>query len=163
MFHHLLVAVDGSSHADRALAEAIDLARTQQASLTIVAAVPGATPFASLGGFPPATLSEEITAEFTAIIDRAVESVPEGIPVKTMLIREPAREALIEQARAGTVDLIVMGSRGRGAIRSTLLGSVSHHVINHSPIPVLIVHADNPVPVPADVGVQSTETESLVS
>jgi len=50
--------------------------------------------------------------------------------------------ALIRQFKDGQHDLVVMGSRGRGAVRSALLGSASHYVLNHSPVPVLIVHAE---------------------
>jgi hypothetical protein len=57
------------------------------------------------------------------------------------LTDEPIRPALIEQIKRGGHDLIAMGSRGRGAIRAALLGSVSHYVLHHTPIPVLIVHA----------------------
>ena len=49
---------------------------------------------------------------------------------------------MLRQIKAGNHDLVAMGSRGRGALRSVLLGSVSHYVLHHSPVPVLIVHAD---------------------
>jgi nucleotide-binding universal stress UspA family protein len=61
--------------------------------------------------------------------------------VTTLLSDQPIRNALIRQITDGRHDLIVMGSRGRGEARSVLLGSVSHHVLDHSPVPVLIAHA----------------------
>lgn len=73
---------------------------------------------------------------------RARDRVPGDLPVTTILTDQPIRAALIDQINRGGHDLVVMGSRGRGAIRAALLGSVSHYILNHSPTPVLIVHAD---------------------
>ena len=142
MFHRILVAVDGSAHANRALAEAIDLARLERAQLTIFTAVPRPTPFVGFAGIPPTQFANELEAEFGDILRTAADTVPDGIGVQTMLGHAPVQDALLEQVQTGRFDLLMMGSRGRGALRSALLGSVSHHLLNHSPIAVLIVHAD---------------------
>ncbi len=69
--------------------------------------------------------------------------VPASIPLTKILTHEPIRAALLRRIQAGHHDLLVMGSRGRGAITSSLLGSVSHYALNHSPITVLVVHASD--------------------
>lgn len=144
VFHHVLVAVDGSAHAERGLAQAIDLAQAQRARLTIIVAVPHPAPTAPLAGVPVDQLARELDAEFAAILGDAAEAVPDGVTVATILSRASVRDALHEQIESGRYDLLVMGSRGRGASRSALLGSVSHYALNHSVIPVLIVHAEDP-------------------
>jgi len=85
---------------------------------------------------------EDAHAEAEAILRRARERVPDGVSATTVLSEQPIRAALLRQIADGHHDLVVMGSRGRGAVRAALLGSVSHHVLHHSPVPVLIVHAD---------------------
>jgi nucleotide-binding universal stress UspA family protein len=69
--------------------------------------------------------------------------VPPSVPVTTIVTHEPIRVALMQQIETGKYDLLVMGSRGRGALSASLLGSVSHYALNHLKIPVLIVHADD--------------------
>jgi nucleotide-binding universal stress UspA family protein len=144
MFHNILVAIDGSPDADEALAQAIDLAESEHARLTLFSGVaePSAVAYAGLSGDVAATLARDAEADSRAILRVAVERVPELVSVTSVLGRAPVRPTLLRLINDGGHDLVVMGSRGRGALRSVLLGSVSHFVLHHSPVPVLIVHAD---------------------
>ena len=144
MFHSILVAVDGSPHADQALTEAIDLAACEGARLTLFTAIaPGALGYSGSGEAAVAAI-EQAEAEAETILQDARARVPDHVPVATLVTNEPVMPALIHQITDGGHDLVVMGSRGHGAVRSALLGSVSQHVLHHSPVPVLVVHARQP-------------------
>jgi nucleotide-binding universal stress UspA family protein len=143
MFHNILVCVDGSVHSDRALDEAMDLATAENGRLTILTAIPRLPAWAGTSATAAAVqpLANELRAQATTALRDAVDRVPQSMPVTTILSDKPIREALTEQLRAGTYDLLVMGSRGRGALTSSVLGSVSHYALNHAGVPVLIIHA----------------------
>ena len=142
MFHNILVAVDGSTHADRALTHAIDLAESEHTRLTLITAVAEVPGAAYLMAGVTGELLRDAYTQGETILRRARDRVPADLPVTTMLTAQPIRLALLRQIRAGHHDLVVMGSRGRGAVRSAFLGSVSHYVLHHSAVPVLIVHAE---------------------
>jgi nucleotide-binding universal stress UspA family protein len=144
MFCNILVSVDGSEDAQHALKQAIDLARCEHAKLTILTAVPHPSTFAYAPAAAPAAceLERELEREFVAILKHATSEVPNDLPVTTILAHKPIRRALLERIKDGHHDLLIMGSRGRGAVRSALLGSVSHYALHHSPVPVMIVHSD---------------------
>jgi nucleotide-binding universal stress UspA family protein len=145
MFTKILVAVDRSEHARVALMQAADIAKTQGASLTVLTAFTTELPWAGLagGGIPQSTYDEIIAAirdDAQSLLAESVARVTTGVHVEEKLVDAPAELAIIEQARAGGHDLIVLGSRGRGNAASILLGSVSHSVLQQSRVPVLIVH-----------------------
>jgi nucleotide-binding universal stress UspA family protein len=148
MFKRILVALDGSTHAQRALEEAVDLARSQGASLTAVTAAPDVSAWLFAGGYgglvPPANtdeLNQQSRRQHEEMLDAAVASVGDRVQIDKRVRHGVAPEAILAEAREGGHDLIVMGSRGRGELRSLLLGSVSHHVLQASEVPVLVVHA----------------------
>ena len=143
MFHNILVAVDGSADADAALAHAIDLAESEHTRLTLMTAVGGVPPAAYLiAGEGAGQLRETVYDQAREAIQQARDRVPADLPVTTVLSEQPIRIALMRQIKEGQHDLVVMGSRGRGAVRAALLGSVSHYMLHHSPVPVLVIHAD---------------------
>jgi nucleotide-binding universal stress UspA family protein len=157
MFRNILVCVDGSAHAERALDEAIDLAESERSRLTILTAIPrppywACTP-STVAGIQ--SLADDLAKEAQEALRAAVERIPASIPVTTILTEEPIREALMERIKSGQHDLVVMGSRGRGALTSSLLGSVSHYALNHSQVPVMIIHAEKEAEGAADAA--STE------
>ena len=142
MFRNILVAVDGSPDSELALGHAVDLARSQHSKLTLITAViaPPATAYLGINGLLPPRSGDPCT-DAQKVLRAAARRVPEDQPVTTVLSQDPIRAAILRQVKEGRHDLVVMGSRGRGALRSAALGSVSHYVLNHSPAPVLIVHA----------------------
>ncbi len=154
MFRNILVCVDGSAHAERALSEAIDLAAAERSRLTILTSIPRPPYWAcnpvTVAGIEP--LANDLLREAKATLEAAVDKVPDSIPVTKILTRQPIREALMERIRSGEHDLVVMGSRGRGALSASLLGSVSHYALNHSQVPVLIIHTEDEAPQPQGSG-----------
>jgi nucleotide-binding universal stress UspA family protein len=145
MFRRLLVPIDGSAHADRALAEAADLAEATHGTLHVLTVIP--EPSAWMLGGPYAmapnfeAIREEMEHEYTKMLDAAVDSLPQDVGVTKLVARGAAGPAIVEQVRKGNNDLVVMGSRGRGEVKSLFLGSVSQHVLRQSTVPVLVVHA----------------------
>ena len=146
MFRHILVAIDGSPHAARALAEATDLALAANARLTVMTAVQDPSSWLVTGagsaGQDFVKLEQETEADYVKLVDDAIAALPDGLPATKVVAHGRPGEQILRQVADAGHDLVVMGSRGRGEVRSMLLGSVSHNVLNASPAAVLIVHAD---------------------
>ena len=144
MFHSVLVPIDGSVHSTCALLEAIELAVATGARLTVMTCMP--SPARSLFGrgyaFGVDTQDvRDAERDCRMLVNEAAGTVPADLPVAKVVARGRPADAIVQQARRAGHDLIVMGARGRGDIKSLLLGSVSHHVLHTSPAAVLIVHA----------------------
>jgi nucleotide-binding universal stress UspA family protein len=125
------------------------MAESEHSRLTLITGVAELPPTAYVMAGAGA-LIENNRAQAEAVLRSARDRIPGDLPVTTVLTDQPIRIAVMRQIKDGHHDLVVVGSRGRGAVRSTLLGSVSHYVLHHSPVPVLIVHDE-----------QAPELESL--
>ena len=139
MYRSILVALDGSSSAARALDEAIAVARTDGARLTLISvAAPPRWRFTSPYCLPYPT-DADLECLACRVVEEAEALVPDGIPVSTVVRRGSVAKAILDRVAAAEHDLVVMGSHGRGPIRALLLGSVSRAVVAHSTVPVRIV------------------------
>lgn len=142
----IAVGVDGSMSSERALAFAIDQAVAEHRSLTLVHAV-GAMERMWLdpdghdnriGVENTGTDSQGLLADAR---ERVARKAP-GLEVHELLRVADPRDVLLGVARAAS--LVVVGSRGRGPVRSLLLGSVGVAVTRHAACPVVVVRAGNP-------------------
>jgi nucleotide-binding universal stress UspA family protein len=143
MFKSIVVGVDRSEHARAALTQAVDIAQTQHAALTVVIAYNTVMPWGPVSPLPQAAVDDFVSgirADATAIADEATAAIPKELKADVLIVDASPAQAILDQVEAGKHDLIVVGSRGRGDASSILLGSVSHSVLHHSRIPVLIVH-----------------------
>ncbi len=160
MFRTIVWATDGSEAADRALPFAKALAKESGARLVAVhvAEFVGGR----FGGFATYSDDEELEAK---IIGQVHEARDEGLDATfTILKAEPvgAAHLIVEAARECEADLIVVGTRGRGALAGLLVGSVTQRLLHLAPCPVVAVpigkHAARQEPVA--VATASTKEES---
>ena len=142
----VLVAVDGSAAAMEAVREALRLVGAGlRASLVLVNVQ------------EPATLYELLLAHDPEVIEQiAAEAGLELLEPARALVRAAGVEHEIEVARGDPAhtlidivenfgcDLVVMGARGMGRLRSAMLGSVSHEVLHAAPVPVMVVRTPPP-------------------
>jgi nucleotide-binding universal stress UspA family protein len=135
----IVVGVDDSASARRALHWAADEARLRGVPLDVVRAWHVLYPVAApVAGYPVEVDAMESTARTG--LDRALAALrADELPGPTTgrLVEGPAGPAIVEAARGA--DLVVLGTRGHGAVAGALLGSVTHHVARHSSGPVVVV------------------------
>ncbi|HEY0096159.1 MAG TPA: universal stress protein [Archangium sp.] len=137
----ILIAVDGSPPSSRALEFGASLAAKLGVGLVLLHVMPqGVLP---VGGGGPGTLAElqhslqaEGTRLLAALSDKARSHVG---AVETELGVGSAALAISERAEAADIQMVVMGSRGQGAVARLLLGSVATAVVHTATKPVVVV------------------------
>jgi len=135
----ILVPLDGSKNSMRALEMAISIARQFKATITGAYSI-NIHPHSEFQGV--GTANKEWSNEIKKMmVDAKALSTQNDIVFKEKLMRGDIGYNLIKLAhdKKENFNLIVMGSRGRSAVRELFLGSVSNYVIHSSKIPVLIV------------------------
>jgi nucleotide-binding universal stress UspA family protein len=136
----IVVGVDGSPQAERALQHAILQANAWGAELTAVTGVPVGN--AGMLAWLPSNIDrEQVLADIGAGMDVLVdkyEAQNPGLRIRRIVLDGTGAELLTEFSTAS--DLVVLGSRGRGGFRGLLLGSTSQAVLHHSACPVLVVN-----------------------
>lgn len=142
LFTKILLAYDGSKAANKALGRAVELAKvTPGATLDVIHAYDFPRFFVGEGLAPiPASLNKDVydlAVQTTEEIRERIEN--SGVTGQVEMIQGPPAEVILEYANQYGSDLIVIGSRGLGGIREFVLGSVSHNVVQHAKIPVLVV------------------------
>jgi nucleotide-binding universal stress UspA family protein len=145
----ILIGTDGSDDALAAARRALDvLASDATIHLVCVAEQPAIVSAGMESGFAGgfATPQEVDSAwadavnEATAGLERTARALG-TTNVETSVERGSPGTVLCERAEALNADVVVVGSRGRGAIRRVLLGSVSNYVVHNAPCPVLVIRA----------------------
>jgi nucleotide-binding universal stress UspA family protein len=138
----ILVATDGSEPALEATRYAIELAAEQEAELVIAHVVRDLdivpATVVQIGGIFP---HEPGAHDLELLEDAAALATEHGVTATTVLLRGDTVAELIGYADGREVDLIIVGSRGRGAVAGALLGSVSQALLHESRRPVLVVRA----------------------
>jgi nucleotide-binding universal stress UspA family protein len=136
----ILIATDGSDSARQAVEFGLDLAAEQHARAVVAHVAPEVDVVPS-GGFGMTGAAEHELTDYDwgPLEEARALGAERGIEVQTEMLRGETVDELVAYADSLDADLIVVGSRGHGAIASVVIGSVSRGVLHEARRPVLVV------------------------
>ncbi|GAB4251388.1 universal stress protein [Deferrisoma sp.] len=141
-YNRILVPLDGSELAEKALDEALPLARQAGGEVVLVGVLDLTAGMYDVyaEAFNPVDLRAQLEKFLEAALDRArARAEAEGVTARRFLRVGVPHEEIVNLAREEGADLIVMTTHGRRGLTHLLLGSVTERVIRTSPCPVLVV------------------------
>ena len=139
MFGNILLAFDGSDCSNKALAYARNLAEQYGAALWLIHVFPHTSDLLGYEDFEKLFAKRKSAGQ--VVLDDALQKLDKSnIDVRTELLEGPEAESILKAAQSSQADLIVMGTRGLGAVKGLLVGSVSRKVIHYADCPVMVVH-----------------------
>lgn len=157
MYKKILVPLDGSALAERAINHAAEIARGTGAELILLQVIQ-----VPLSKVPEAGQKEEekstleVAAQAKAYLDRvAARVIKEGAKVRTVILEGAADGAILGFAHNEEVDILVMSTHGRTGLSKALMGSVAEKVMLTTKRPVMLV---KPERVPVAQHIDETET-----
>jgi nucleotide-binding universal stress UspA family protein len=147
MYQRILVALDGSHSSQRALKEAVSLARLTKGTVYPVYVV-DKTPLSYAGYYDPITLLEALRREGRSVLVAAEQAcATAGVQcsaerVESNSVSDDIASAVLRHAKQLHADLLVLGTHGRRGVRRLVMGSVAEQVLRFAHCPVLLVHEE---------------------
>jgi nucleotide-binding universal stress UspA family protein len=136
----ILLATDLSAASAGAALEALDLAHSVGAELLIVSVIDLGT-MRLPGGRFGLRIDQVRSAREEAAQELVGRGRAAGVRVSFLIWEGDPGESIVEAARSEQVDLVVVGSHGRGSVGRFFIGSVSEYVVRHAYCPVLVVRS----------------------
>lgn len=133
----IVIAYDGSDGGREALEQGLQLARNARAVATVVYVRHATLPIIG-DPFYERALSRELRRGRDVLAEARAFAADAGVVAETELLEGDPAEQILDLARLRDAELIVVGSRGRGAVAEALLGSVSHAIVHEADRPVLV-------------------------
>jgi nucleotide-binding universal stress UspA family protein len=150
MFERILVPVDGSTRAERAIPVAARIARASGGSVILVRVVSAPitlcpSPVQDSGG-GQAAIDTHLSEGEKYLLALTKSPDLDGVPTETMVLSGPVASTLLTVTRSSRADLVVLCSHGYTGMTHWVLGSVAEKVARHAPVPVLVLRECGPVP-----------------